>query len=266
MKRIQLFEFEDFDWLPNSVRTGLTNLLVVLLKMLGISEVLANLINTIKEKHNFSQIVDMGSGSGGAMPDVIKKINEGAEEMIKLLLTDLHPNPSLVEKMNTSGTPNVSYRAESFNACHINEAPQGLKTMINSFHHMPPPVAKSILKSAQDNNEPILIYELAENKVPLLIWWLLLPLSLLILIVMSMCMTPFVKGLTFKQLLLTYVMPIIPLIYAWDGQASSVRIYTKEDVESMLAEFKNDEYKWEIETAVNSKGKKTGYYILGLPR
>lgn len=265
MKRIQLFEFEDFDWLPNSIRTGLTNLLVVLLKMVGVSEALVNVIKTIQGKHNFSQIVDMGSGSGGAMIDVIQKINKETNKSVDLLLTDLHPNPSLVEKINSSGIPNVRYRSESFNACHINEAPQGLKTMINSFHHMPPPVAKSILKSAQDNNEPILIYELAENKVPLLIWWLLLPLSLLILVVMSMCMTPFVKGLTLKQLLLTYIIPIIPLIYAWDGQASSVRIYTKEDIESMLAEFKNDEYTWEIEPAVNSKGKKTGYYILGLP-
>ena len=90
MKRIQLFEFEDFDWLPNTVRTGLTNLLVILLKLLGISDVLASLLLSVKEKHNFSQIVDMGSGSGGAMPDVIQKINEVADEPVDLLLTDLH--------------------------------------------------------------------------------------------------------------------------------------------------------------------------------
>lgn len=77
-------------------------------------------------------------------------------------------------------------------------------------------------------------------------------------------MTPFVEGLTAKQLLLTYVIPVIPIAYAWDGQASLPRIYSKGDIEIMLSEIGSVEnYEWKIKPALNQKGKKQGYVILG---
>ncbi|WP_282085871.1 hypothetical protein [Aquimarina algiphila] len=267
MKRIQLFEFEDFDWFPNTIRTSMTNLIVVLHKILGTSEVITNLIINIKNRHDFSQIVDLGSGSGGAMLEVIKKINDtNTSELVQLILTDLHPNPDFVNRINNSQLANIIYEQTSIDATNLTETPPGLKTMMNSFHHMPPNQAKSILKSAQDNNEPILIYEMGENFVPTLLWWLFLPLSLAILFIMSLFMTPFVKPLTWQQIVFTYIIPIIPLFYAWDGQASTMRTYTFSDVEHLLKDIKNDTYLWEIKKAKKDNGKKLGYYILGLPK
>ena len=86
-----------------------------------------------------------------------------------------------------------------------------------------------------------------------------------VLVIMVWFMTPFVRPLGWKQLLFTYLIPIIPLVYAWDGQASLVRIYTKTDLEEMIGEVPDD-YSWTIEPALNAKGKKSGYYILGLPK
>lgn len=60
MKRKQLFEFEDFGWLPKPIRTGMTNLLVVLHIMMGTNEVLTNSILAIKKRHDFSKIIDLG--------------------------------------------------------------------------------------------------------------------------------------------------------------------------------------------------------------
>ena len=265
MKRIQLFEFEDFNWFPSTIRTGMTNLLVVLQKMMGTSDVIISIISNTKAKHDFSQIIDLGSGSGGIMLEVIKKLNEKNQKPIQLLLTDLHPNPELVKRINMSNIPNVSYNESSVDATSRGNLPKGLKTMINSFHHMPPDIAKGILKSAQDNKQPLFIYEIGENTIPTLLWWLLLPLSLTMLFVMALFMIPFVKPLSWKQLLFTYLIPIIPLCYAWDGQASIMRIYTFKDVEYLLKDFKNETYDWEITTAKKTNGKKAGYYILGLP-
>ena len=266
MKRIQLFEFEDFSWFPNTIRTGMTNLLVVLQKMMGTSDVIANIILDIKKQHSFSQIIDLGSGSGGIMLNVLKKLNENSQIPLKLLLSDLHPNPKLVKRINSSNTENVSYHETSIDATNLADLPKGLKTMINSFHHMSPDIAKGILKSAQDNRQPLFIYEIGENSIPTFIWWLLLPLSLVILFVMVLFMTPFVKPLNWQQLVFTYLIPIIPICYAWDGQASIMRIYTFSDVENLLKDFKNETYHWEITKAIKANGKKSGYYILGLPK
>lgn len=266
MKRIQLFEFEDFHWLPSFIRSSITNLLALLLKMLKTKDVITNLIVDIKKQHDFNQIVDLGSGSGGVMIDVIEEINKKEASPVNLLLTDLYPNSSVVNRINNANIVNVHYQEESLNATDFKDAPEGLKTMMNSFHHMPPKVARKILQTAKENKQPILIYEMGENNIPTLLWWLLLPISMVIMIIMVFFMTPFTKGLTFKQIVFTYVIPIIPLVYAWDGQASLVRMYTFKDIENyLLKELQNDSYSWKVEQVKNLKGKKQGYYVLGLP-
>lgn len=266
MKRIELFEFEDFEWLPSVIRTGITNLIVVFHKLMGTAEVVSELIINVREKYNFSQIVDLGSGSGGTMPESLKRVNEKIEgQAINLMLTDLHPNEKFIAEIDNQKLANIEYNPNPINATDINKAPAGLKTMIASFHHMRPDTAKKILLSAENNREPILIYEVAKNTIPVLLWWLLLPISLLILFLMSLVMTLFVRPLTFSQILFTYFIPIIPLVYAWDGQASLMRTYTYRDIEELIGHQEEKSYKWIIGNAKKSNGKELGYYIMGYP-
>lgn len=266
MKRIQLFEFEDFHWFPNVIRTSITNLIVVFLKLMGTTRVLSSLIEKVYSKSHFDAIVDLGSGSGGAMPAAVEAFNQNNPKNVRLILSDLHPNPEIVERFNQPENALLEYHSDSLNAMNLEKAPKGLRTMVNSFHHMPPNVAKEILRSAQNSKQPFLAYELTENTIPLLAWWLFLPISLFILIVMSLIMTLFVRPLSFKQLFFTYLIPIVPLCYAWDGQASMVRTYTFDDIFSMLEEFQSEEYVWAVNPALNNKGKKAGYYIMGIPK
>ncbi|PWJ44376.1 hypothetical protein [Sediminitomix flava] len=265
MKRIQLFEFEDFQWFPNSFRMTMTKLLNVLQKMMGVEKVIANLLLEAKQKTNFTRVVDLGSGSGGAMPMAIAYLNSQFEaEIVDLLLTDLHPNAKLAVSFNSDESNSISYQEESLDAVNLDNTPEGIKTMINSFHHMPPKIASEILASAQKNKESILIYELGENKVPVFVWGLLLPITLPILAIMSIFMLPFIKPLTFKDILFTWLIPLVPIFYAWDGQASLPRTYTFEDIEELLPPSDN-EYTWEVKPAEKENGKKLGYYILGMP-
>ncbi len=266
MKRIQLFEFEDFNWFPNWLRNCMTKLIVVLHKMMGISEVLAGLMAKALKGKKLSQIVDLGSGSGGAMPEVMKTLHETQGlEQVSLILTDLYPNPDCIRKFNQDTNDKISYSEIAIDATDIASAPEGLKTMINSFHHMPPDAARKILESAEKNQQALLIYEMAENKIPLLVWWVLLPISLIILMIMVLFMTPFVKPLTWKQVVFTYLIPIIPICYAWDGQASLPRMYSLKDVDQLLEGLGSERYKWEKGHALKRNGKKLGTFILGLP-
>lgn len=267
MKRIELFEFEDFPRFPTWIRTSITNLIVVLQKMMGTSDTLVALLFRIRERHNFSKIVDMGSGSGGPMRQLAEKLNAEKAKQISVLLTDLYPNPQFVAETNAAGVAGFRYSETPLDASNVSQAPEGLKTMMNCFHHMPPKKATQILRSAQENKQGILIYELTDNTIPLLAWWLFLPLSLVIMVIMVVFMTPFVRPLSLKQVLFTYIIPIIPLFYAWDGQASAVRTYSMDDIRELLAELPSDEkYNWEVASALKADGKKAGYYVLGLPK
>lgn len=266
MKRIQLFEFEDFSWFPDWLRSCMTNLLILLQRMLGTGEVLAKLIADKLKKQGISQIVDLGSGSGGVMPEVLQILRKNSEfKAVRLVLTDRYPNEGVLKNFNDNGDDSISYHKSAVDATNIALAPAGLKTMINSFHHMCPENARKILVSAQQNNQPLLIYELGENKIPILLWWLLLPISLSILMIMVLFMTPFVKPLSWQQIVFTYLIPLIPIFYAWDGQASLPRIYSLNDLEILLSELHSDNYSWTKGHAIKNN-KKQGIYLMGLPK
>lgn len=264
MKRIQLFEFEDQSWFPDTLRISMTRLIMVLHKLTGLSPIIKKELDDMIEKTGLSTVVDIGSGAGGAMEDVHQLYAKDKTD-VKFILTDLYPNQKTIARINTQYDDSLRYYGEPVNAVALENTPEGIKTMLNSFHHLPPHVAKSILKSAKEAKQPIMIYEMADNKIPLLIWWLFLPISLVILIVMVFFMTPFVRPLKAEQLLLTYIIPVIPIFYAWDGQASLPRIYTLEDLDELLDGLQSTDYIWEKGSAINSKGKKQGYYLKGYP-
>lgn len=263
MKRIELFEFEDFKWFPNWIRDAITSLIVVLSRAMGANRVVADLIYRVLERLNTQAVVDLGSGSGGSMPEVYEMLKEKLDQP-SLLMTDYYPNNKAIETYGTNDDPNINYFSRPMDAANLASAPKGLKTMINCFHHMPPQKAKHILHSAQESKQPLLIYELSDNKMPTLIWWLFLPISLLIMLVMVVFMTPFVRPLSFKQVFFTYLIPIIPLAYAWDGQASMPRTYTLDDYDELLP-VDAQGYSWEKGYAKDEKGKNKGVYVLGLP-
>ena len=266
MKRVHLFEFEDYKWFPQWIRNNITKLIVVLHKMMGVEEVLAKLCSEILKDNQIDKIVDLGSGAGGAMPGVLSTLHSqyGLTDT-QLLLTDRYPNANTIKSLTESKLP-ISYNLDSVDATQLDKVPLGLRTMINSFHHMDVGNAKKIIESAQKSKQPLLIYEMAENKIPLFLWWLLLPISLIILIVMVFFMTPFTKPIDVRQLLFTYLIPIIPICYAWDGQASMPRMYTFDDFNELLKGVEDENYTWKKGRPKNNKGKIVGSYFLGLPR
>lgn len=264
MKRIELFEFEDYSILPQLIRNTITKLIMVLHRFMGTAEVIAGLIAEMHEHCAFEQIVDLGSGSGGPMSRVALQLKQNGHE-IPILLTDLHPNPEIIKQINAKNLSHLTYHTSPVDASNTVTIPKGLKTMIASFHHMNPAKAREILQFAEKRNEPILIYEIAKNNIPFVIWLLLLPLSLVILIVMCWFMTPFTRPISFGQVIFTYLIPVIPLVYAWDGQASLMRTYSFRDIEILLDKSDKKTYKWHIDDAKNKQGKKLGYYIMGYP-
>jgi len=266
MKRIQLFEFEDFRWFPDFIRSPMTRLLAVLNDKMGMDEAVAILIKRVLKETTATQIFDLCSGSGGVMPSVKDKLSQGEDPInVTLLLSDLHPSEVGIKKYNRDQTNGVHYIPKSVDARYLDSAPDCLRTMINSFHHMPTDIARDILASAQNNKEPTMIFEMQENKIPTLIWAIFLPLGLLITFIMALVLTPFSRPLTFSQLIFTYLIPIIPLCFAWDGQASYARMYSMKDIDELLPPA-TDDYRWEKGIGEKKNGKKVGTYLIGLPK
>jgi len=79
----------------------MTNLIMVLHRMMGVSEVLAYLIYRVIKEKNLSKIVDLGSGSSGAMPDAMEALRElDSLKHLELTMTDLYPNHEVAKRFN----------------------------------------------------------------------------------------------------------------------------------------------------------------------
>jgi len=266
MKRVHVPELEDMSWFPGVLRTSMTNLIVVFARSFGVIPVLASLVTRAVKTGKLDRIVDLGSGGGGSMPELIEEVRKSPDTShVELVMTDKFPNLDAMTTFNDGKRPYMRYERESVDATNLAAAPTGLKTMVNCFHHMRPPQARAILESAHRDKQPILIYEMADNKVPFALWLLFLPLGLAIVSLMSLFLTFGVRPMTGKQLLFTFVIPLVPIFYAWDGQASLPRIYTLEDMDELLAGLSSSDYVWEKGYAKTTDGKNKGIYLLGMP-
>jgi len=266
MKRVHVIEFEDFNWFPSWLRTCMTNNIVIIARFMGVTTGLGNLVSRILNEEGIDRIVDLGSGGGGVMPDVLARVREmPRKENVQLTMTDFYPNADAVKKFNQPDTPHIEYLSTSVDATSLASTPEGLKTMSNCFHHMRPETARAILKSAHDNRQPLLIYEMGPNNVPFFAWVLSLPIALPMIAVTALVLSAFVRPVTFRQIFFTYFIPLIPIFYAWDGHASVPRIYTFDDMDDLLKGLDSPDYRWEKGLAQNHKGKDFGNYLLGLP-
>ncbi|WP_437730155.1 hypothetical protein [Sorangium sp. So ce1335] len=259
MKRIHLFELEDLAWFPGWLRTCMTRLIVTMHRALGSSDELAELIARALEASGAPRIVDMCSGSGGPMLDVLRILNKKPGlEHVTLTLTDLYPDEEVARRINGQEGSNVSYRLSPLDATQADGEAAGLRTMVGSFHHMKPDAARKILESAQRSRQPICIFEISDNSFPRFLWWTALPASF----VMCLLITPLARPMTARQLVFTYLVPIIPLCFAWDGAVSNARTYTLSDLDELLQGLDDEGYRWEKGVI---RGRARKLYLLGLP-
>ncbi|RNI22686.1 class I SAM-dependent methyltransferase [Rufibacter latericius] len=258
MKRIHLFEFEDFPWFPDWLRISLTRLIVVMHRVLGTREDIATLLHKVLPSSAKPSIIDLCSGSGGPMMQVFETLREEPHlKGLTLTLTDLYPNQKLAHKINQSPTGNISYLTSPVDATHLPSDLVGVRTMVCSFHHMRPEPARKILQNAFNQRQPICIYEISDNSYPSSLWWIALPFNFLT----PFFITPLVRPLSWKQLVFTYLIPIIPFFFAWDGAVSNARTYTLNDLDSLLKGLEAEDYVWE-KGILQGKSKKI--YLLGM--
>lgn len=260
MKRIQLFEFEDLSWFPDFFRKPMTKYVAAVHKVMDTSESIAEILAKALKATEETKIIDLCSGSGGPMPEVMKILEEKhGLDSIELSLSDLYPNHEIAQKINNDKIQNINYITSPVNALNLDETQKGLRTMLCSLHHMKPEIAKGILKNAKDAHQPICIYEISDNSIPLWLAWIAIPMGF----IMTLFITPLVRPLTWQQIVFTYIIPILPLLIGWDGGVSNMRTYTLSDMDELLEGLHSDNYTWEKGIIKGKGGNKL--YLMGLP-
>ncbi|MCB0477216.1 MAG: hypothetical protein KDC84_03580 [Crocinitomicaceae bacterium] len=258
MKRIHLFEFEDLPWFPDFVRVCMTRYLLLVHKLFGSRPVIAELLAKTLKETGKNKIIDLCSGAGGPMIEAYEDLKNGNFKDLEVSLSDLYPNQSAAEEINSNGDANLSYITQPVDATHPQKELDGLRTMVCSFHHMTEQNAKAILKDAKDQKQPILIFEISDNSSPKFLWWIAFPINIFVVLLL----TPMIKPFTKEQLIFTYLIPILPIAIAWDGAVSNARTYSQHDLDLLTKDLQSDDYIWE-KGIVKGKGNKL--WLVGKP-
>lgn len=254
MKRFHLFEFEDFDWFPTSLRNYLTDYLQFVSNLFDFyAPIVPILVKGLNASHG-TTMIDLGSGGGGGL---VRVANQLATKVtgLQIVLTDLHPNLAAFEATVAKNPQVFSYRPEKIDALNVPPALTGFRTQFLSFHHFQPHAAQQILQNAVDAGAAIAIFEGQKRDLSHLLRFALSPIFVLLF-------TPFIKPLTLGRLVFTYLIPVVPLVVMWDGVVSVLRTYTAAELQNMTAALRDgDLYRWEIGEAKN--GQVTIPYLLG---
>jgi hypothetical protein len=255
MRRLHLFEFTDMEWFPAVLRSSALAFLSTLYRLSGAAnQALGEKLASVLQAAGSDQILDLASGATGPVLHLLPTLQRRCGP-VQVTLSDRFPAQSGQEKVAALGDPAVRYLATPVDATAAPAELAGVRTIFGAFHHFPPELARRVLRDAFQQRRAIAIFEVAARKPVLVLSGLFMPLMVLLL-------TPLVRPLRASQLLLTYVLPILPLLIAWDGIVSVLRTYTPEELRAMTAELSAADYRWEIgELALKGVPTKVPYLI-----
>ena len=259
LPRAHLFEFNDRDWVPASLRDTIVETLSRSLDWGGFLRPLAPVIDDFLSASGTREVLDLCAGAGG--PAVI--LSHEAERLglrpPRFLMTDLFPRVPMWTDARAKRPQSIDFVAEPVDATRISPTlSEGrARIMVNAFHHFQPDLAGAILRDAVDNQAPIFISESFERNptgaFPLI------PIG-----IPSLLATPlFSRRDRLAKAAWTWLTPIGLAAGTWDAIVSTLRIYSETDLRALVAPF-GQSYQWTYGTYDYPFGGR-GCYFHGLP-
>jgi hypothetical protein len=240
--------------MPKIFRRYITDLLTHQINQFEIYKPVTDKLVEILNKTGHSTIIDLCSGSGGPALRMRENASQITGRDIHLILTDKYPNLEIFKKIREK---HVTPILEPTDALKVPQDLRGVRTLFTSFHHFKPQQAKEILENAVNASMPIGIFEITERKPASLMTLLVAPITCLIF-------SFFIRPRKLSRFFWTYIIPIIPLLYTWDGIVSNIRTYTKKEYCEMVGPFE-DHFVWETGELISKFHIKISY-LIGYPK
>jgi hypothetical protein len=221
MRRLHLFEIHEQSWCPQFIRDSLTEWLRVLWEFSKAPDVIAPKLAEIGVKLNSPGFVDLCSGSGGPWRSLLRALGRNHGYPAQVTLTDKYPTGGAVAVCATDVPAEL----------------KGFRTLFNSYHHFRPEQARAILQDAYDKRQPIAVFELTERTLAKVAFCGIASF-------LSVFPALFLMKSRPEWWVFTWLLPVIPLVIAWDALVSHLRSYTASELIDMTRGL-GSSYKWE---------------------
>jgi hypothetical protein len=259
MRRLHLFEFMDLEWYPSALRKYQTNILQVMMMQTTAFDYAAPYIAQVLEKTGSNTIVDLCSGASGPWLRLYEKLGNGK---IQIILTDKFPNIEKFEAIQKQTNGRITFINHSIDALAVPAELKGLRTIFTGFHHFRRAAVKQILTDAQEKKQAICIFDYVPDKVLTLF---LFPITFVISVLQFYFLSFFVRPITFLHIIFTNIIPVVPLVSAWDGFVSALRKYDAIELSEIVRELDCSNYKWEIGNDHSLSKATLLTYLIGIP-
>ena len=259
MKRLQLIEIHDQPWCPRIVRDAVTDFLQYTTNYWGYYTALLPTICYFIQKLDAPRIVDLCSGGCGPWQQLYRTIAKFSGDSFRIVMTDRYPNQAAFRQARDMSGGILDFREEPVDAGAIPAELNGFRTMFGSFHHFPPPVARKVIQNAVDCRQGIGIFEMTDRNAKTIMKMLMSPLFVFL-------QTPMIRPFRVSRILLTYLVPIIPLVVLIDGIVSCFRTYTLPELAEMTGALDGVAYNWEMKKICSPGSPFPVHYAIGYPR
>ncbi len=257
MKRIHLFEFEDQPWFPRLIRAYMQDHLTFMGNLSRPAyQTFVGKLKAAMERVRQTELLDLCSGSGGPARMVVRLLREQGLEA-RARLSDLFPNVTAYQRLAQESGGMLQGVDTPVDATNVPAELNGVRLIANGFHHFSPPQASQVLADAVAKRQGIAVIELVNRSVFAFI-------GVLIGTVMAFLAAPFLKPFRVSRLVLTYLVPLVPLFLLWDGFVSCLRVYSPDELRDLVSRLGDTNYEWDIGTTRVGPGMVT--YLIGTPR
>jgi len=258
MARVHLCELHDQPWFPPAWRDLLTDYLSFYARVFRPYECVAPLLAEALQQAGARRIVDLCSGSGEAVLSLRPGLERSGLRGLTITLTDKYPNPAAWRRAAACGGGAVDSVGEAVDATRAPRALHGFRTLFTSLHHFRPHDARAVLADAAAAREGIAAFEYTERNF--LVWGL----PLVLIPAFVWITTPFMRPFSWRRLLWTYPLPVVPLVAMWDGFVSCLRTYSPRELEALVCALPDCDMEWRI-GRVRSVGLSRVTWLIGTP-
>jgi hypothetical protein len=242
MRRFQLFEWEDQPWLPNVFRDFITDQLKYTHGQpmrVPVNEAIAQRLADLVTRTGSTRIVDLCAGAGGPITHIVRSLDSRLPSPVEVLVTDLYPNVEAFKALERDSGGRIRARYDLTNATDVPAALTGVRTIFTALHHFPPVLVRRVLEDAVRKRAPIAVFEPLERTLKMMV--LVGAMSFL----RGVTHAHIAGRLTPQRALFSYLVPVAPAMFGWDGAISTLRTYTAEELLSHARAVTTESFAWD---------------------
>jgi hypothetical protein len=261
MPRFHLLEIADQPWCPKILRDGLTDYLRHAESVMRPYDPVLPRVQRAIAACGEERVLDLCSGAGGPWVPLLSSWEKTGGGPIEVRLSDQRTSPEAWARAEAQSNGVIRPVPQPVDARAVPKDIPGFRTLFAAFHHFRPDEGRDIIRDAVRQKRGIAILEVTQRT----------PLSVLLACfswLFTMLLTPGIRPVRVSRLVLTYLIPVIPLLVTFDGVVSCLRSYTVDELGELAAEAasQGEAYDWEIGETPYPGFPIPVTYAIGVPR